>query len=114
MTKPILVAGESRQGEPAPEDIPPRMKPVKADLLMETDLDSIHSPIRQKEDAFLSSSSLREPKEKASPEWSQPAAAHWPEPPERLPPVKPPSDVLADPSHRMRINREQRGRSWNT
>jgi hypothetical protein len=114
--------GEFPRSEPAsplssiaaPENVLSPLKPNEPDLLTQNDLESIHPSIRQKEVAPLSNSYLSGQNEPPPPVWSQPAAAHWPELPDRLPPVQPPSNVLADPAHRMRINREQRGRSWNT
>jgi hypothetical protein len=114
--------GESHLGETAsplatiasPENILLRLKPLEPDLSTQTDLDSVHPAIKQKEVALPSSLFQTGQKEQPSPVWSQPAAAHWPELPERLPPVKPPSNVLAEPAHRKRIDHEQRGRSWNT
>jgi len=103
---------------PAPftdiENILPEIKPVEADLLPEEDLDLLPPPPGQREESILSDIPLQEHREQSSPEWSQPSEAHWPELPERLPPVQPPINVLADPTHRMRIDREQKGRTWIT
>lgn len=121
-TPQVLPAGMPRPSEPAQppapftdiENILPEIKPVEADLLPEEDLDLLPPPPGQREESILSDIPLQEHREQSSPEWSQPSEAHWPELPERLPPVQPPINVLADPTHRMRIDREQKGRTWIT
>ena len=104
---PVELIGESRPGE-AVHHLSPResqanattpARSAEAEPLPETDLDRIQPMLKGQ-------------MEQSPSKWSQTTTAHWPELPERLPPVQPPSNVLADPAHRMRINREQRGRTW--
>jgi|GEM_PF-6579289 len=87
--------------------------PVEADFGSDIDPDALSSLIKWR-DEMLKSMSSREAQDAPSTlDWSQPAANRWPELPQRPAPIQPASNVLADPVHRMRIAREQKGRSWN-
>lgn len=111
----IESAGEFRADEPDlslgtladAEKTLPWQKSADSNLVPETYLDQGPSYIGRWNE------SIPVQREPTPLKWPTPAAANWPELPERLPPVRPPSNVLADSAHRMRINREQRGRSWN-